>query len=379
MSLAIHRLMEGDAAPDAAAVDAFLGRIACPLVEGHSVTYLYRGEADDVRLRHFIMGFPSLQPFLRIEGTDLWFLTMEIPPGSRIEYKLEVHAGSHPRLTLDPLNPNTARDPYGLNSVCYGEGYQRPDWTLPDSEARRGTLETMTVRSDTHDADVEVRVYLPARLQKTRRYPLLVAFDGEDYRKYCDLETVLDNLIHRYEIPPLVVALSQSPDRFTDYTASDDHARFVAEELLPGLSSQLPLLDDPSDRGLMGASLGAVAALWTAWKHPGTFGKLLLQSGSFRFNDTGYEEFHPALGPVVEFVNAYRENPAAVAERVFVTCGRYESLIADNRALQTPLAQSGMRVRYRESRDGHNWENWRDRLRESLSWLFPGPLGLVYE
>ncbi len=27
----------------------------------------------------------------------------------------------------------------------------------------------------------------------------------------------------------------------------------------------------------------------------------------------------------------------------------------------------------------HNWENWRDRLREALSTLFPGPLWLVYE
>ena len=39
----------------------------------------------------------------------------------------------------------------------------------------------------------------------------------------------------------------------------------------------------------------------------------------------------------------------------------------------------GMAVRYVEARDGHNWENWRDRLREGLAWLFPGPLWFVYE
>ena len=32
-----------------------------------------------------------------------------------------------------------------------------------------------------------------------------------------------------------------------------------------------------------------------------------------------------------------------------------------------------------ESRDGHSWENWRDRLRDGLSWIFPGPQKLVYE
>ena len=54
------------------------------------------------------------------------------------------------------------------------------------------------------------------------------------------------------------------------------------------------------------------------------------------------------------------------------TRGNYRSLV--------PLLQgTGMEVKYVESRDGHNWENWRDRLREGLSWLFPGPLWMIYE
>jgi len=376
--LMIREFLEGDG-PDTAAAAAFLKEHRSPLVEGTSVTFLFEGDVDEVHLRHFIMGFPGSQSFQRIDGTELWYLTMEVPEGSRIEYKLEIVAGKSRRLILDPLNEGTARDPFGKNSVCYGAGYDRPDWTVHDPEARPGTLRTVTVHSDIYDSDVELRVYMPARMRQTRRYPLVIAFDGEDYLKYSALQTVLDNLIHRYEIPPMMVALSQSPNRFADYTASAEHARFVAEELLPGLKAQLPVLDDPASIGLMGASLGAVASFWTAWRYPKLFGNLLLQSGSFRFNDTGYEEHHPALGDVVEFVNAYRQDPRRVANRVFVTCGRYESLIWDNRALAPHLQRSGMRVSYEEARDGHNWENWRDRLRGGLSWLFPGPLGLVYE
>jgi len=45
-----------------------------------------------------------------------------------------------------------------------------------------------------------------------------------------------------------------------------------------------------------------------------------------------------------------------------------------------PLLQdTGMALRFQEARDGHNWENWRDRLRSGLTWLFPGPLWMVYE
>ena len=43
------------------------------------------------------------------------------------------------------------------------------------------------------------------------------------------------------------------------------------------------------------------------------------------------------------------------------------------------LHEHGVEVRYAEVRDGHNWENWRDRLRDGLSWTFPGPLWMVYE
>jgi enterochelin esterase family protein len=129
----------------------------------------------------------------------------------------------------------------------------------------------------------------------------------------------------------------------------------------------------------MGASFGAVAALHTAWRRPGMFGRLLLQSGSFAFADIGRHRRGPAFDPVARFVNRFRESPGQPSEKVFVSCGIYESLIYENRSLLPVLQSTGMDVRYVEARDGHNWENWRDRLREGLSWLFPGPLWMVYE
>jgi len=87
----------------------------------------------------------------------------------------------------------------------------------------------------------------------------------------------------------------------------------------------------------------------------------------------------PLFDRIVEFVNAYREKPTAMSQRVFISCGVYESLIYENRSLVPLLDSTGMQVRFVEARDGHNWQNWRDRLREGLSWLFPGPLMFVYE
>ena len=157
------------------------------------------------------------------------------------------------------------------------------------------------------------------------------------------------------------------------------HARFLVENVLPYISERFPLRQDKSFRGLMGASFGAVASLSSAWRHQGEFGRLLLQSGSFAFTDIGVHQRGPAFDPIVPFMNEFRDHPGKPADKLFISCGTYESLIYENRSLVPLLQSTGMVVKYQEARDGHNWENWRDHLRAGLSWLFPGPLWMVYE
>jgi enterochelin esterase family protein len=378
VTLAIRQLLASPQ-PTRQAVDDFLAAHRFPLVEGSTVTFVYRGEADAVHLQHWIYGLESAQPFARVDGTDLWYLLQEIPVRSRVEYKLEVRTGELSRLLRDPLNPDLAHDPFGANSVCHGAEYEEPEWARPDPEARPGTIEPLRLASRALERDEQVDVYLPARFRRTRSYPLLVVHDGRDYLRYSALRTVLDNLIHRNEIAPMVVALTQSRYRLGEYAADERHARFVAEELLPALEAAYPLSPGARNRGLMGASFGAVAAFSTAARFPNQFGRLLLQSGSFAFTDIGASRRGPVFEPVVAFVNRYREKPVRCAEQVFLSCGVYESLIYENRSFAPLLAKTGMDVRFVEAWDGHNWENWRDRLREGLSWLFPGPLWMIYE
>jgi len=376
--LAIDELLQRQPL-DAAAVSEFLAGRTVPIVEDDRVTFLFQGEAEVVHLRHFIYGLPATQSFLRIAGTDLWYLVLDIPQGSRFEYKLEVVRDGHGQWIEDPLNPNKTSDPFGSNSVCRASGYVLPDWTQPDPEARKGTLEALEIPSRALHRQTRVTLYLPARFRRTRRYPLLIVHDGGDYLNYAGLQTVLDNLIHRLDVAEVVVAMLHPADRLNDYANSLAHARYLTRELVPALESRLPLQANAGGRCLMGASFGAVASLAAAWRHPGFFGRLLLQSGSFAFADIGPQKRGPLFEPVAQFVNAFRAQPMKVADRVFVSCGMYESLIYENRSLVPLLQSTGMQVRYVEARDGHNWENWRDRLREGLSWLLPGPLWLVYE
>jgi enterochelin esterase family protein len=361
-------------------VDAFLKRDEVPLIEGLQCTFLYRGEAERVEVVHRVVGLPPRIPLDRLRGTDLWWTTIELPEESRVEYRLAVTRHGHTEEHDDPLNPRVAHNPFGTNSVVHGAGYEVPEWTQPDPEAREGALEELVVASSALGGERRVTLYLPARFRRTARYPLLVVHDGGDYLRYASAKTVLDNLIHRLDIPELVAAFSHPGDRLVEYPDDPGHTAYVATELVPELETQLPLQAQPRGRVLMGSSFGGVATLSVAVRYPRLFGGLMVESGSFLFTDIGRAHGGgPAFDPVVEFVNRYRARPRRVADRLHVSCGIYEPLIVPNRAMVPVFRATGMDVRWVEARDGHNWENWRDRLRDGLTWLLPGPAKYVYE
>ena len=68
---------------------------------------------------------------------------LDVPHGSRLEYKLEVVDSWGQHLVEDPLNPNVAHHPFGANSVCEAWGYEPPLWVrhaddVPTGHVPRG-------------------------------------------------------------------------------------------------------------------------------------------------------------------------------------------------------------------------------------------------
>ncbi|MET0525193.1 MAG: alpha/beta hydrolase-fold protein [Nocardioides sp.] len=378
--LAVNRLM--DRRPlDAAAIDRFLERHGGPIVEGARATFLWRGEADEVMVRHRVVGLPDPLPLRRIRDTDLWYVTTEIPEGSRVEYQFEIVRGGHrEEYVNDPLNPKLAHGPFGASSALSATGYEVPEWCLPDSESRPGEILEQVITSKALRRQVPFYVYLPARFRTVLRYPLLIVHDGRDYLDYAAAKTVLDNLIHRGEVAEMVVAFVPPGNRLVEYANNAPHARFLARELVPHLTENYPLVESPEGRTLMGSSFGGVASVSTAARYPGLFGSLFLESASLVFTDIGHDHGGgPAFDPVVKFVNGFRARPQRIVERIYMTCGMYEPLITPNRSMVSTFREVGMEVRYVEARDGHNWENWRDRMRDGLTWLHPGDQKFVYE
>ena len=374
---ALTRLRSEGGSPEA--IDQLLREQRIPLVEGSTCTFLWRGDADWVGVEHRMMGVPIPLPLRRLKGTDLWYASVELPRGARIQYRILVRRGEHTESINDPLNSRVAGDAIGSQSVLETDGYVTPDWTYPDPAAVSGELVDLRIASRALRREAQVTLYIPSRMRRDRRMPLLVVHDGSDFLHYSSMATVLDNLMHRRLMADCVVAFTNPQDRLGEYAATAAHSRFLTTELVPQIEGSLQLRGDPRGRVLMGASFGGVATLSAAVRAPGFYGGLLLESPSLRFTEaTDAKTYGDVFEPVVRFVNSVRARPKRVTERIFLTYGAFEPLAAPDRAMVEVLGRMADELRVVEGLDGHNWINWRDRLLDGLGWLFPGEARLIY-
>jgi enterochelin esterase-like enzyme len=164
--------------------------------------------------------------------------------------------------------------------------------------------------------------------------------------------------------------LVQTRDRMGEYARGRRHARYLVLELLPVLQSRYRISEESEDRVVMGASLGAVASLSTAFRYPGVFGGLVLQSGSFILDERKLEHRpHPVFHRIARLVQALRRAPQVPGARAFISTGELEGLAEENEALANFLSERGIDVLFKSAWDGHHWHNWRDQLRDGLMWV----------
>jgi enterochelin esterase-like enzyme len=351
------------------ALSAFASDMTWPLAEPGKLTFMWRGEARAVELLRWIHSGVDRQQFQHLPKTDLWTLRLPVEDGGRFEYKLNVISNGGEEWVLDPMNPNRAGDPFGENSVAMTYGYARPQWSV-ERNAPRGAIQTLEVGSAVFGSTRTEKVYLPHGYDPAQRYPLVVIHDGGEFDEYGDLTISLDNLIEGGDIPPLVAVLSQAGDRMSEYPRGRRHARYVVGELLPAVTGAYSISERIEERVLLGASLGAVASLATAFRFRGVFGGLILKSGSFVLDPKKLEQrSHPVFSRVAKLVRAMRRAPDLPPTRAFVSTGELEGLASENRALADLLREGGVEVLFKSSWDGHHWHNWRDHLLDALTWV----------
>ena len=310
---------------------------------------------------------PRRREFVREGGT--WRLTLPRPEADRLEYLLEVtYRNGRKALLPDPTNPLAAPGPFGEKSVIEFPGYEAPEW-VADEDAAPGALRELPLESVRLRETVPALLWSAADTDPEQPLPLLIVHDGPEYAQFSSLVRLLDHIVDFGEVPEMRAALVPPPaDRNESYSASARYANALAADLVPAILRAAPSNRRPV---LVGASLGALAALHAHFRNPGLVGGLFLQSGSFfrqRF-DSGEQRF-PRFARITRFVGQVHGR-RGFAPRIpaTITCGIVEENFDNNRALVGALKRRRWDVDAAWHRDAHNWTSWRDSLHPRLAEL----------
>jgi enterochelin esterase family protein len=180
----------------------------------------------------------------------------------------------------------------------------------PDSQEQEGVPKgkvvgplTLASKSVYPNTTRNYWVYVPAQYDASKPACLMIFQDGHffvnksgEYR----IPTVFDNLIYRREMPVTIAVFinpgrtpeqkeatsnewgDRTNNRRIEYNALDDkYSRLIVDELLPEIKKEWNISDRPEDRGIGGASSGAICAFTVAWHRPDQFRKVISTIGSF--------------------------------------------------------------------------------------------------
>jgi enterochelin esterase-like enzyme len=360
-----------------------------------AATFLWRGTADRVDLVGIYNNRDLRATTLtRIDGTDVWHLTLLLPGTLRTGYGFSVDEtlgaftddqwseATQRRWRTDPLNDTTFRMTYNTDGVApdptpytlsvfdpAGTGPSR--WTVRDPLVPAGEVGMHWLRAaDTGLAcDHRVWVYRPPGEPPAGGWPLALLFDGDCYvDPLIPTPTILDNLIAAGRIPPTAAVLPDTvaATRTAELNGNRKFLTFLTDRLLPWAAELLPLTTDPARTLVGGSSLGGVCASHAAMVAPERFGLVLTQSGAFQWGGT--PDFPDSL--IVEYGTTPRQPlrwylDVGLAEDA-VLPGQATSLLEANRRMRDALAGRDYPLRYVELPGGHDYLRWRDTLADGL-------------
>ena len=227
-----------------------------------------------------------------------------------------------------------------------------------------GTLGPDTrISSDTLGYKLQFRVYVPESAKSASELPVLYITDGPGYIRQGGMPGVLDDLIGSGEIEPVVAVFvdARDPDnlqtnrRNSQFLCNRDYLRFYVEELIPLVEQTWPVGRSRDHRGILGLSFGGTNAA--------CFGLM----GHETFSDIGMHS--PANHPVEELLPAYEEMPL-LPLRMFLSTGKPNDNTQANRRFRNVLRNKGYAMKYVETREGHNWNNWRPLIDDVLLYFY---------
>jgi len=174
-----------------------------------------------------------------------------------------------------------------LGAVADAQGYKPIPYRMdPRAPAAAKRLQALTLFDSVYQRPRRIWIYTPQGYdpRAATAYPLIVAFDGLDYRDTMPLPLILDTLAATRKAPLFVGVLvddSASSVRIADLGNAAKMVEFLGRQLIPYVRTHWHVTTDPHRTIVTGSSAGGLAAAFVAFKRPKLFGNVLSQSGAF--------------------------------------------------------------------------------------------------
>ena len=315
--------------------------------QGDTLTFVYEGEADSVRL------CCGLQESLRrLPESDVWTLSKSIPDLSEGAFSYA--------FIVDDVFPQ---------SFSFWRGEDAP--ALPERlESLTGEVSSHTLESIHLGESREIFVYIPPDYEAAKLLGLPVVYlaDGASVFEYAHF---VEPLINEGALPQMLLVGIESgtsePDEDGDYSLETDmrareyipdeaderffeHERFVLEEVLPWAQTEFGASAKRSERIVYGHSNGGVFAAAMGIRNPDVFGYAL--PFSVGVDPTDILDYEP-----VE------------TEFYFVAGTLEEGFFSSTQALAERLAADTISV-FKKRVAGHDFVMWEEEFPKALLWVF---------
>jgi enterochelin esterase-like enzyme len=329
-----------------------------PIIDGKRVTFIWQGKVAPSLIDDLHNWEEDPQSMERV-GPGLWAYSMDLSNEAYLEYAfLDLSTGLR---VLDPLNQNCTWNGFNsYNHYFYMPGSKPTSLVLRKKGNPQGKVTQHQVLTNDFIVGKKRTVYL-YQPPSEKPVPLVVVYDGVDYLKRAKINVMVDNLIAANRMRPIAMALIQNGGqaRSLEYSCSESMLEFLVDCLLPLAQKNLHLQNpDSTQYGVLGASMGGLMAMYTGFRLPDLFGKVISQSGVFIQQD------HQLV-----LLDLIRYAPRPDID-IWMDAGQYEWLLECNRQMYTLLKNKKFDVDFHEFSGGHNYIAWRNDLWFGFEALF---------
>lgn len=337
--------------------------------EDNSITFRVKASRAKKVDLHFDEWDVVPQP-MKKDVNGVWSITIK-PVAPRIyQYTFGIDGVQ----TVDFANPTVKAGTSVYGSVVEVHGSPGRYDELQD--VAHGEVHTIRYTSTPLKKPREMYVYVPAAYQTehNRAFPVLYLRHGggdaeSSWVKDGRAAVILDNLIAAGSAEPMFVVMTTG---FTDGSwaggSTVDGMNMLEKELLtdiiPTVEQRYRIKRDKANRAIAGLSMGGGQAYVIGLRNLDTFSYI----GQFSAGILSDGKFSHA-----NYIPGVMDDPASVNRKLqllWISCGTKDSRYVGHVSFVDELKKRGVACEFHDSAYGHEWEFWRQQLRDFSQKLF---------